>query len=80
MNINSSPIDVSPKLENPPPIPPKAAINSSFNASFEQVGSLDRRRGDASSFEAPSPENYSVPKMKSAENGEGSQNDTGSPC
>ncbi|GJQ80996.1 hypothetical protein Trydic_g23425 [Trypoxylus dichotomus] len=78
MNISSSPSDVSPKLENPPPIPPKS-INSSFNTSFEQVGSLERRRVEVP-FEAPSPENYSIPKMKT-ENGEGNQNDnSSSPC
>ncbi|KRT79531.1 hypothetical protein AMK59_7369 [Oryctes borbonicus] len=79
MNISSSPSDISPKLENPPPIPPKS-INSSFNTSFEQMGSLERRRVEVP-FDAPSPENYSIPKMKT-ENGEGNQNDnnSSSPC
>lgn len=80
MNISSSPSDVSPKIENPPPIPPKA-INSSFNTSFDQIGSLERRRvaSGEGGFDTPSPENYSVPKMKT-ENGEGNQNDSSSPC
>ncbi|XP_015839076.1 dedicator of cytokinesis protein 3 isoform X1 [Tribolium castaneum] len=35
MNISSSPFEGSPKLENPPPIPPKASLSSSLEAARE---------------------------------------------
>ncbi|XP_017786650.1 PREDICTED: dedicator of cytokinesis protein 3 isoform X2 [Nicrophorus vespilloides] len=74
MNINASPNDRSPKAENPPPIPPKSNLNSSLNSSFEFTGSMERKRGD-SGLEMASPDNYSVPKLKTEEK---EQND--SPC
>lgn len=69
MNIHASPIeDGSPKIENPPPIPPKS--NVSLNSSFEFGGSLERKRGEIAVLESASTaENYSVPKMQN-ENGE----------
>lgn len=42
MNISNSPFEESPKLENPPPIPPKSS--SSLNSSLELTGSLERKR------------------------------------
>lgn len=56
MNINVS--AESPKIENPPPIPPKSSLGSF-------TGSLERAGGDLSGHES-----YSVPKAH-VENGEG---------
>nr|XP_022902417.1 dedicator of cytokinesis protein 3 isoform X2 [Onthophagus taurus] len=77
MNISTSPGNVSPKLENPPPIPPKG-LNSSLNSSFELIGSLERanRKDTVVVDTTPSPENYSVPKMKN----ESDENQNSSPC
>lgn len=62
MNINSSPNEGSPKIENPPPIPPKSTLNASF---VELTGSLARKTEGVTS-----PENYCTPKLQN--NGESS--------
>lgn len=73
MNINSSPKESSPKLENPPPIPPKVAISVINNTEVGGGGSLDRKPKKDSFLDVTSPGNYSVPKLKT-ENGEGTKN------
>ncbi|KAF2896229.1 hypothetical protein ILUMI_09945 [Ignelater luminosus] len=69
MNINASPQEFSPKIENPPPIPPKAmlGLHSSLNSSFDMgggAGSLERKPKKEGSVEVTSPGNYSVPKLQ----------------
>ncbi|XP_074036384.1 dedicator of cytokinesis spg isoform X2 [Leptinotarsa decemlineata] len=62
MNINASPPEESPKIENPPPIPPKSSL-SSLNSSLDLGNSLERpKRREATEIVTP-PENYSLPKV-----------------
>lgn len=67
MNINASPQNGgSPKIENPPPIPPKSSLG--FGGSLERHATMDLN----------SQESYSVPKVH-MENGEADKQDE-SPC
>lgn len=67
MNINASPQNGgSPKIENPPPIPPKSSLG--FGGSLERHATIDLN----------SQESYSVPKVH-VENGEADKQDE-SPC
>lgn len=71
MNINVSPQgSESPKIENPPPIPPKSSLG--FAGSF--TGSLERH----ATVDLNSHESYSVPKVH-VENGEADKQEK-SPC
>lgn len=66
MNINNSPHEDSPKIENPPPIPPKLSLaSSSLNSSLDLGSSLERpkRRENATSDIVTPPENYSLPRI-----------------
>ncbi|KAJ8929041.1 hypothetical protein NQ314_018310 [Rhamnusium bicolor] len=66
MNINNSPHEDSPKIENPPPIPPKSCLAStSLNSSLDLGSSLERprRRDNTTSDIVTPPENYSLPKI-----------------
>lgn len=74
MNINVSPQEGdSPKIENPPPIPPKSSLG--FAGSF--TGSLERHAGGGGG-DLNSHESYSVPKVH-VENGDGEKQEE-SPC
>lgn len=74
MNINSSPncCENSPKIESPPPIPPKS--NLSLNSSFDFGNSLERKKNEQPVLESSNTtENYSEPKsyhQSGNENGE----------
>lgn len=67
MNINVSPQGESPKIENPPPIPPKSSLgfSGSLQTSFEFAGRL----GDGGALRDAS-ESYSVPRLMQTENGQ----------
>lgn len=74
MNINASANGDSPKIENPPPIPPKSSLG--FASSL--TGSLERHGGGM--IDLNSQESYSVPRVH-VENGDerGGKQDE-SPC
>lgn len=76
MNINVGSQECSPKIENPPPIPPKAVLGlqSSLNSSFESGGGSLERKSKQFECEFNTPGNYSVPKLQN-EGGEDLNND-----
>jgi hypothetical protein len=65
MNISSSPFEESPKMENPPPIPPKSSLacSSSLNSSLELTGSLERKR-EAAPAEGSTPDDDAAPPRR----------------
>ncbi|XP_065173337.1 dedicator of cytokinesis protein 3 isoform X2 [Atheta coriaria] len=66
LNITPSGGDKSPKMENPPPIPPKFGT-SSLGSSTEFSGSLERKRADSIASVGDvvvNAENYAIPKLK----------------
>lgn len=76
MNINTSPPPpamMSPRLENPPPIPPKSTLGGGHQLG-DGTSSLERHRHTDSgvSVERGNPENYSIPRLQLESNsGEG---------